>query len=1356
MSGVCARGQVEERERDGGHFMEVSVPMVVTPRIGLLMAAGNGRDTSIHPTYQETTSGSFIKCFGRIPSDTDRNMRKSHNRPKNDQDFEKLCLNLLRAYWKCPELQQYATRGQAQHGVDILDLSGQDPLRAAQCKLHEEGKVTTPAEVKGEIEKAKEFDPPLGRYVIMTTGKVRREVHNLLIAINREHREKKLFIVEVFDWDRIEDLLDEYTDVRDWYEGSPSAAAFGSKFDQPSEEVKQLSAPDRGDDNQDRFHAEIDEARDYLEQHDYQMAKLLLQRIKVRNWDQLNARHKFRVLTNLASVEASADNLKRAAELYLEAKTHQPADEMARTNEALGYLMLGQRERAFELAGELREEFPRSERVLGIFIRSAPDSAALESLEESVPQELLGKDEVAAALTQRALDSGEMQKAEKFARAATVANSRASGLWLLLGNIILQSETSKSRERYGTEALFYDTARLREAEEAFGKALILAKEKRSTSGTVAALLNRRLTRIALRKDAEAREDLEEAQQVAPQDPMVIEAYSTSLWLERRVDEAIEVMRRLPPAALSPHGQMHLGALLLERGGPGDSRSAGDVLSQVVKREERLPEDFRGHCLEMGLQAFAKEGQFAACRELLEQVPGETFSEVGLKTLTARLHLLEGKRDEASKGADDALVLMQDTTTASDVRRLALLLFALGRFHDALRLWQRIAALNVLSSDTRYLLACAQRLDRHDIMLETFRKLRQAGAIDRTLLDNELSFFEKYDRDTAIKILDEEISQRPEDKVLKLWRSRLGLAFDRADLIDQDPSNVPAADEVEPRRAVEAVHVLKAIGQEQYAVQYAYEVIRHNFQEPDAHAAFVLALGPFGNEPQLENPDCVETDAAVCYVEQGDPALHWIIIEGTSARSSQLPEDELSPDDAICKAMMGKKVGDAFILATGIQDRIGEIKAIQNKYVRRYQDCMGQWQVRFPGVQFVETIKIPEKPGESGEPELDIDVILQSVDQRHEDVGEIKRIYKENPVSLHMFGKPLGKTAFTALGYLALQTDVPVRCCHGSVEEREQAVKALRSCNTLVLDMSAIASLFLLDRLDILENWSIDLVVSQNTVSELRQMIANEVQLRSKQLGVLRKTETGHAFEERTAEQKEADIEKLRHLVEMVEANCKIKPCEALAAMEPEKRETLVNLLGQYGAEALLLAAVPGGVLWTDDLAQAELARSEHGVSRVWTQFVIGARAESGVVDLETFFDASAKLLGYGYSFTSSNPQIVRQAGVIGEWKVDGWPLSQVLSVFAEESVDLEQILPLAAEFLRLLYQESLLSTTKTNITVKILENIAKKKGGIQGIHALREALPSIFGLNVVGLMDATETVDAWLKSSDKPRLAHPS
>ena len=1274
-------------------------------------------------------------------------MRKSHNRPRNDRDFEALCLKLLRTYCKCPELQLYATRGEAQDGVDIIDLSGQEPLRAAQCKLHEEGKVTTRTEVEDEIEKAKGFKPPIGRYTIMTTGKVKKEVHDLLIEINREHRKNNLFIVEVFDWGRIEEFLDEYMDIRDWYEGGLPALAAGrieSKIDKLCGVVEQSPGPNHNDDSHDGFHAEIDEARNFLDKHDYQMAKLLLQRIKVRSWDKLNARHKFRVLTNLGVVELSADNFKEAAELFLEAKKHQPTDEIARTNEASGYRMLGRHERAFELAGKLREEFPRSGRVLGIYIQSAPDSMTLESLESSVPQDLLHKDKVAVALTQRAQDSGEFQKAEEFIRAATGAKSRAFMPWLLLGQIILQSEISRSYQRHGPEALFCDEDRLREAEDALGQAFERADEERYTSATVEALLIRSQTRVVLNKYAEAREDLEEARRVAPENPTVIETYGKLLRLEGKADDAIDFMRREPQEALSDHGRMTLGMLLMERGGPGDYRSAGEFLSQVAKSAARLPEDFREHAINIGLLAFASQEQFDAGHKLLEEVPEGTVSEIAFKTLTARLRLLEGKRDEASKYADEALTITDAAATVCDVRRLALLLFDLGRFNDALPFWQRISAPGVLSADTRCLLECASRLNRHEIMLDTFGRLRETGSIDRTLLDSELSLLAMYDTDAAINILDEEISQRPDDTELKLSRSMLGLALDRADLIDQDPSSVPKSDEVAPLRACDAVHVLRAIGHEKDAVEYAYDVIRHNFQDPDAHRTYILALTPFPNEPQLEKPDRVETGAAVCYVEQGDSIPHWIIVEDSPDPDSQFTESELSPENGICKAMMGKKVGDTFILAKGIQDRIGEITQIQNKYVHRFQDCMGQWQVRFPELADFQAVNIAQKAGGSGGPELDISAILKSVDERHEHVREVHRTYKEKPLTLHIFGGLFSTTAFGVLQHLASSPDVPVRCCIGSWEEREHAAKALRSCNTVVLDMSAISSLFLLDRLDIFEHWSIDLVVSKSTVNELRQMIANESRVHSGESGVMVKTETGHALLERTAEQKESYIKSLRHLVEMLEANCKIESCKSLAAMGPEKRETLVKGFGQYGAEAILLSVVPGAVLWTDDHVQAGLARGEHGVSRVWTQFVIGACAESGVVNPEVFLDASAKLLGYGYYFTSINPQIVRQAGVIAEWKVDDWPLSQVLSAFAEEAVDLMQMLQVAAGFLRLLYQESVLPQTKVNITVKILENIAKREGGIQAIQSLPKALPIIFGVNVVGLADATATIEAWL------------
>ena len=46
-------------------------------------------------------------------------------------------------------------------------------------------------------------------------------------------------------------------------------------------------------------------------------------------------------------------------------------------------------------------------------------------------------------------------------------------------------------------------------------------------------------------------------------------------------------------------------------------------------------------------------------------------------------------------------------------------------------------------------------------------------------------------------------------------------------------------------------------------------------------------------------------------------------------------------------------------------------------------------------------------------------------------------------------------------------------------------------------MSAILSLFLLDRLDILKGWSVDIVVSGTTVNELRRMVVNEEQFGKK-------------------------------------------------------------------------------------------------------------------------------------------------------------------------------------------------------------------------------------------------------------------
>ena len=83
----------------------------------------------------------------------------------------------------------------------------------SQCKHHDREKTIPPKEIQDEVDKALTFDPPLERYAILTTAKATVHDHNMALAINNAHRKKGLFIVELFAWSDIEELLDEYPDI---------------------------------------------------------------------------------------------------------------------------------------------------------------------------------------------------------------------------------------------------------------------------------------------------------------------------------------------------------------------------------------------------------------------------------------------------------------------------------------------------------------------------------------------------------------------------------------------------------------------------------------------------------------------------------------------------------------------------------------------------------------------------------------------------------------------------------------------------------------------------------------------------------------------------------------------------------------------------------------------------------------------------------------------------------------------------------------------------------------------------------------------------------------------------------------
>src|SRR5467141_422803 len=131
-------------------------------------------------------------------------IRLKYRIPANEADFEFFGLAILKVHWNCPGLDLYAHRGERQFGIDLLDLSGTEPLSAGQCKLHAEWKTIPPAEIMEEVSRARAFNPKLGRFAIITTARAMRTAHDAVLRINQEHRSQGLFSVELIDRAKIE------------------------------------------------------------------------------------------------------------------------------------------------------------------------------------------------------------------------------------------------------------------------------------------------------------------------------------------------------------------------------------------------------------------------------------------------------------------------------------------------------------------------------------------------------------------------------------------------------------------------------------------------------------------------------------------------------------------------------------------------------------------------------------------------------------------------------------------------------------------------------------------------------------------------------------------------------------------------------------------------------------------------------------------------------------------------------------------------------------------------------------------------------------------------------------------------
>jgi len=131
-------------------------------------------------------------------------------RPKSWDEFEDICVDLLKKVWKDSYIVRYGRSGQKQHGVDIYGfpehLGGykSQKIAGAQCKDIE---TLTISIIESEVKKAINFEPPLTEYLILTTAK--RDA-----ALQDNIRNNRYgFRIHIMFWDDISLEISGYDDL---------------------------------------------------------------------------------------------------------------------------------------------------------------------------------------------------------------------------------------------------------------------------------------------------------------------------------------------------------------------------------------------------------------------------------------------------------------------------------------------------------------------------------------------------------------------------------------------------------------------------------------------------------------------------------------------------------------------------------------------------------------------------------------------------------------------------------------------------------------------------------------------------------------------------------------------------------------------------------------------------------------------------------------------------------------------------------------------------------------------------------------------------------------------------------------
>lgn len=1200
--------------------------------------------------------------------------------PSNWQDFERLCFDVFSRIWKTNDAQLHGRTGQPQFGVDVYGTDRvEQTFVGVQCKGKDQGyeNPLTKSELQEEVEKAKNFRPKLGVFVVATSAPNDEAVQAVARELTQKHKLENLFEVRVEGWTTLRQRVSDYPEIVQKYFSELAPLDVVEKIDSSIAVVREEGQETRTliektytatvatwekADAADRLQTRITDLAKLVEDGQVIAGLRALERLWDDESSNASPRNRYRIRANIGFAHLQLDETQRAIAELRAAADEDPSWPGAKAVRATAEFLAGDRDRAYSLAREALSEDPTAHQAATLIAQTAPDSATIAELLGQLPAVHMEKIDLILTFVERARRIGDVQ-AQKDLTVRAV--SLAPNDWRVLA---MQADPL-IEPIFNREGMAITHAVPAELVPDLEKAITLLQQswelltKRDNGRVGAYVVANLLTALDVAgRSGEYEQLLPKALEVAPNSKPLLRRYAQAMiavddWaaahraLSAIPAEEEEIADRLfkVQAEIRTDGPSNAldraRALEIEIGAGKQAEIAAALQIEASQRagtlDQVLPDILARWPRSILLRSIAHNNMGEADprrAELLAEIKSLIDS---INNPADRMHAAEalysGKQFAAAADLYSGL-FATDKDTVALFRSLRALFFA-DRRREARELFESLAP--NLRSIPRY-------ADLGVAIYEHAGMLREARAI----LDNALASDDTLQR----RIHWLSLSERLGDKAsIAAWLATVSL--------DQSGA---------PRDLMTLALAIDRHQSDPRSFPIAYRALRAGYTDPDLHVSYMVGLVIMGQAQKraFSKPKVVEKDTAVVLEEKDGPRKLTRILE--TEPDPKLERDEIAPNKDIWDLLVGRKVGDEIeIPSIGLGPTIYIVREIRDKYLHAHLRSLEHFDTMFPGHHAFGSFHIDEKKGDEK-----FKPIFDSVKRRGEFATKLLGMYRQGPLPIMLMSRWGGVSPCDTWEFIAAQPDLGVKVCFGHPQEFAAADASIIKSQNVVVDGITIYALTRLGIADKARACFSDMGVVQTTIDMLRTLLLERTRDRGRQHGSLgwdgehfRMVEVDVSYDDAKIAQAQAALDFAESLT--------LVPAEPVAGLPEDKLELFEDVDPSF-LDTVYAAQGSRRLIYSDDRDFRHLAAELSGTEGIWTQPAARKAVQIGKISPADYYEIAGALACADYRFTQiDNHLILRQLDAV-QWSITG-PIQILATQLALPTNDLGSVIRLLAD-----------------------------------------------------------------------------